>query len=264
MIERDAVATMRRHASIYNMTRQQHNIPTAGAVASAMVLEGTIIPNVPATFSQIPLVAQKCATMVVLSQEMLADSAFNLMQVIGQRAGGSIAGTEDEQFWELGGGAAPDVSSIYLGTNYLEITTGTIAYGDLVAMLFTLKKQYRQNAAWYGNSQMLAWLSELMDGNGRPLLISSIETPAVTVDDPGQEGTILRKPVYEVPTATGVLHLADLRQGYAVGSRSGIRSTASEHAQFSADLVELKFTSRFDGNNVDSEAGQTASGITQP
>jgi HK97 family phage major capsid protein len=111
---------------------------------------------------------------------------------------------------------------------------------------------------------MLTRLSSILATDGRPLLVSTMDSVNVVTDDPTAEGTIFRKPVYEVPVTATFMHFANMRQGYAVGSRAGITSSASEHVGFVSDKVYFKFTSRFDGNNVDAEAGVTVSGITLP
>jgi HK97 family phage major capsid protein len=262
MIERDPVAKMRRFAAVYNMTRQQHTIPTAGAVTSAMTAEGADITEGNPEFASISLVAHKCATICVATAEMLADSAFNLMQIYATRAGASIAAVEDGQFWALGDGNAPNVSASYIGSPYLLDLAPTLTYEDLVTMYFTVPQQYREGAAWFANSDVLSLISGMLATDGRPLMVASVDTPAVVTDDPMSEGSLLRKPVYEVPTAAEWLSFANLRQGYAVGSRAGITSAASSDVGFVADTVYFKFTSRFDGNNVDAEAGVTTSGIT--
>jgi HK97 family phage major capsid protein len=95
MVARDKVGKMRSLASIYNMTRLQHNIPTAGSMTVAQVSEGATSAQGEPDFGQVPLIAHKSQTRARATVEMLADSSFHIAMIYAQRAGSAFAANED-------------------------------------------------------------------------------------------------------------------------------------------------------------------------
>ena len=74
-------------------------------------------------------------------------------------------------------------------------------------------------------------------------------------------GTLLRKPVYEVPLTAGDIWFGDPSQ-YAIGNRQGIEIDVSTHARFLNREVVWEITERIAGNNTDAAAAQYTTGIT--
>ena len=129
-------------------------------------------------------------------------------------------------------------------------------------MYHTLPQVYRAGAAWFAESSVLQAMSGVRDGNGRPFYQGLGDAPRAITDDAGAQGTLLGKPVYEVDATAGTIHFADLGALYIVGTRKGITLRVSEHVGFTAGQIHWIWEQRFDGNNVDTSAGQTCTGIT--
>jgi HK97 family phage major capsid protein len=263
MIERDRVAKMRRWATIYQMTAQQHNIPTAGSMVAYMAGENTTSTSGEPTFAYVSLVAKKGRCLAVATQEILNDAAVNLVNLFAVRAGGALGKLEDDQFFELGDGTGNNISADISGNAFTATPSATtMAYSNVVGMYFAVPQQYRDNARWLIAGNILEKFSSLQDGNGRPFYQGLQERPLTLGDDPWAVGTILGKPVYEVPLPNGEIFFGDVAAAYAVGSRQGIQSAASEHFKFDVDAIMWKFTQRFDGVNIDQSASAHATGIT--
>lgn len=260
-IERDAVAKIRGLASPFELTAAQARIPTAGAVTVAMVAEGTTSTGDEPPFASKLPVAHKMQAGMKASVEAVADSAFNLVGIYASRAGRAMGAEEDVQFCTTDG-IAPNVSEkIDDGaTNVPLATVVTLDYAQMVTNYFALPQQYRMNAAWFGSGATLTILSSILDGNGRPIFSPGAGLPGVITDD-SADGVVFRKPVYEVPLADGVLVFGEMRS-YGVGTRAGITARVSEHASWSADLIEYKFTQRLDGIVLDAGAFVESNGIT--
>lgn len=262
LIARDRVAKMRRFAANFNMTTQMHNVPTAAAMTAAMVGEVATAAQGEPTLAQVPFTSRKCQVRAVASNEMLADSAINIVSLYAERAGTAIGKTEDDQFWALGGGA-DEITAIIAPTGYSEGTSTVLDHADILAMYYAVSQVDRTNAAWYGAPNVLALVAGVLDAvSGRPFFQGMQERVGPISDDPTAVGTLMGKPVYEVPLAAGSMIFGDVSRIYMVGSRSGIVAAASEHVGFADDTVMFKWTTRFDGNNIDVGAGRVVAGIT--
>lgn len=251
MIARDEAAVLPGLVQPFQMTGPTLRIPTAAAVTSAMTAEGSTAAQGEPTFVTELLKAQKLQAFMKASVEMLADSPFNLVNVYTVRAGASIGAVEDVQIC-TSNGTAPNISEAIAGGNVAEATTTVLIYEDLVTLYFALGKAYRRNAVWLGNSVTLTLVSQLVDSQSRPVL-SFPGSANVSTDVPGAIGTIFNKNVFEVPLADGTLLFGDVT-GYAMGRRSNIEAAVSDQVDFASDLVNFKFTERFDGRITDDVA----------
>lgn len=261
MIARDRVAKMRRFATIYQMTRQQHTIPTAGAMTAAMAAEGTTAAQGEPTIASVALVAQKGQAKAIATKELLDDAAVNLINVFATRGGGALGVLEDNQFFRLGDGTAPNITKI-TGTTYNEVSSGELKYTDVLGMYFGVGQQYRDAAVWFVAANVLQLMSNVRDGQGRPIYQGLTDTPGPITDDPTAVGTVMRKRVYEVPFSNGEIWFGDPMAVYAIGQRQGIEVEVSPHVLFETDRIMWKITQRFAGNNVDTVAARYATGIT--
>jgi HK97 family phage major capsid protein len=262
MIERDKVAKMRRWATQINMTNQVHTIPTAGAMTAGMTAEGATSTDGNPTISSVGLEAQKAQVTAIASNEMLADSAVNLINMWVTRGGKALGALEDQQFFKEAEGTPPNCTAFLSGTSYT-ITGGDLNFLDINAMYYTLEQQYRQNAIWLVEASVLQALSQLWnDTAGHQFYIGMTEMPGPITDDPSAEGTLMRRPVYEVPFTAGTIWFGDPSAAYVVGTRAGLQSQVSDQVLFASDQVMWKLTSRFDGTNLDAGASQVTIGVT--
>lgn len=259
-IARDRVSKARRLVNILEMTSYTHNIPTAAAMTAAMVGESTTVAQGEPTISQVQLTAYKCQAKAIANRELLADAPINLVSLIARRAGGAIGVIEDNEVFKDGTGTKPHITKI-TGTSY-SITTGIFRYTDAVAVFFGVPQEYLDNSVWLVASNVLQLLSNVRDGQGRPLYHGLLDAPAVTDDSPGQVGVIFNRPVYRVALTAGDLWFGDPRAQYTLGSRQGIEMRMSEHVNFHLDQVMWLVDERIAGNNVDSSASQMVTGIT--
>jgi len=260
MIARDRVAKMRRFATIFQMTAQETQIPTAASMTAAMVAESSGSGQSEPAIAQVALIAHVAGVQARATKELVADSAINLVTVLSQRGGAALGVLEDDEFFKTGTGTAPHVTKVS-GTGLVLTTATVLPYSDVLSMYHTLGQQYRDNAVWFIESGVLAMLSNVRDGNGRPFYQGLGESPGPITDDPGAVGTLLRKPVYEVPLTAGDIWFGDPSQ-YAIGQRQGIEIDVSTHARFLNREVVWEITERIAGNNTDVAAAQYTTGIT--
>ena len=150
-------------------TSGEHKINIAATKPAALwVEEGGALTFGDATFSQIIMDAHKLHVAIKITNELLYDNAFNLESYILDQFGKALANTEEDAFLngdgkgkplglfaETGGGQATAVTS---GAN--------ISADDIISLVYTLKRPYRQNAKFILNDQTISSIRKLKDNNG--------------------------------------------------------------------------------------------------
>jgi len=179
------------------------------------------------------------------------------------RGGRALATLEDNQFFKEGDGTGNNISAFLAGTAYSETTSGILAFLDVNTMYFNVGQQYRQNGVWLVESGVLEKLTMLRNStSGAQFYLGLTEKPGPITDDPSAEGTLFRRPVYEVPFTAGTIWFGDISSAYIIGDRAGLQASVSDQVRFETDEIVWKITQRFDGQNIDAVASQVATGIT--
>jgi HK97 family phage major capsid protein len=262
LIARDKVSKMPRFASSLTMTKQTHSVPTAAAMTAYQTAEGGTTTQGEPTYDAVQLTAVKGAARGIVTLEMLDDADVNLVGTMTTRAGMSLGALQEAQFWRTGG-TAPNISAFAAGTSYTPAATATaLDFTSVVDMYYTLSEPYVDAAAWYAEKSVLQLMMLVRDGNGRAFYQGLTERPAPLDDHPGAVGTILGHPVYRVDATAGTIHFGDMNALYLIGQRQGITARMSEHVGFATGTVQFIWEQRYDGQNVDTAAVQTATGIT--
>lgn len=251
-IARDARSVGRRLFQVVPMREQTRRISTVGAATAAMVAEGSTASQGEPAFATVVLAAKKAQVLVKASVEMLADSAFDLVSAYSTRAGTALGALEDVQI-ATSNGTPPNIQEALAGQNVAEASAGVLTIEDIIKLFFSCPEPYRGQGVFLGASATLQLVSQIVDGNGRQAMLSMPAEPA-GVTDVGGVGRLLGRPVVEFPLASGTLWFGDPMAAYAIGDRQQITAAVSDHVDFASDLVNFKFTERFDGVNVDDGA----------
>jgi HK97 family phage major capsid protein len=126
-------------------------------------------------FGTAQLNAYKAATQVVVSEELLEDSAFPLDSFLAKEFGERTSVLEETAFVIGDGSGKPSgllatnaTANITLATAAVGNTT-TFSYAALVTAIFTLPYQYRANASFIVNDSTARNLYLMVDSQGRPL-----------------------------------------------------------------------------------------------
>ena len=209
-----------------------------------------------ATFDQVILDAYKLSVAVKVSEELLADNAYDLESFLINAFGKAIGNAEEQAFIIGDGNAKP--------TGLLHPTKGgqigvvsasatAITADEIVDLVYKLQRPYRANAVFLTSDSTLAAIRKLKDTTGQYLW-----QPALTAGEPDR---LLGYPVFTsayVPTiAAGqpVMAFGDL-SFYNIGDR-GARSFAALHELY-AGVGQVAFVAkeRTDGKLVLPEAVQ--------
>jgi HK97 family phage major capsid protein len=252
-IAREAAAVIAPLCTNFTTEGLTLRVPTGGAVTADTVAEGASGAQGEATFASEMLILHKIGVRMIASEEMLQDTAFNLMGIYGERAGAAIGAAEDVQICTTDG-VAPNLTEAIAGGNVDEATTTVLIYEDLNTLFFALGKAYQQSSTFLAGTVVCTLLSNMLDTNGAPILRVPAAAPTPVTDAmPQAIGTVIGRPIYHVPLAAGTLILGDLR-GYGFVRKGGIFASMSTEVGFATDTIQFKFYERVDGRIIDDVA----------
>ena len=168
-------------------TSGEHKINLAATKpAASWVEEGEALTFGDATFDQKTLDAHKLHVAVKVTEELLYDNAFGLENYLLNEFVKSIANAEEQAFMTGSGSGRPlgiftqktkVVSGVTYDTNAqfaVPVTTKTtggtvnvdLKLDDVIDLIYTLKREYRQKAAFILNDKTIAAVRKIKDGNG--------------------------------------------------------------------------------------------------
>jgi HK97 family phage major capsid protein len=243
---------MRQLARVVQTSSGTLKIPVvASQGAASWVEESASIPESDSTFGEVTLSAYKIATMIRVSQELMADSAFPLDTFLASEFGRRIGVLEEEAFISGNGTGKPTgfLQSAQAGKTAAAATS--LTFDDVIGLYYSLKAPYRNKAVFITNEATVELLQKLKDSNQQYIWKPSISD--------GVPNMIFNRPVYTssyMPTvAAGAKAIAfgDFSY-YWIGDRQG-RTFQRLDELFSAnDQIGFKATQRVDGKLVLPEA----------
>jgi HK97 family phage major capsid protein len=192
--------------------------------------------------------------LIRVSLQLLQDSAFDLEAWLARKLGERIGRIQNQHFTTGTGTAQPDgiQTNAVIGKTGATGQTTSVAYDDLVDLMFSLDEAYQDNARWMLRNATLAAVRKIKDTTNRPLWEPSLQ--ANTPD------TLLGKPVVRNPdmpamaaNAKSILY-GDFNAGYVIRDVLGIQQLRLEERY--ADFLQVGFLAfaRADGTVQDASA----------
>ena len=182
----------RKLAHVINTSSGDRKIPVVATKGTASwVDEEGLIPESDDTFGQVSIGAYKLGTLIKVSNELLADSVFNLEAYISKEFGRRCGAKEEDAFFNGDGTGKP--TGILNDTLGAEVgvtaaATNAITADEVIDLFYSLKAPYRKRAVWVLNDTTVKAIRKLKDSTGNYLW-----QPALTA---GQPDTLLGRPVY--------------------------------------------------------------------
>lgn len=158
-------------------------IPIVATTGTASwVDENAAIPESGGTFDQKTLSAYKLATILKVSEELLADSAFNLEDYIAREFARRFAVAEEAAFCTGNGTGKP--TGVFDATKgasagITAAKTDTFTADELMDLFYSLRAPYRSKSMWFMNDTTVKIVRKLKDNNGQ-----YIWQPALTAGTP--------------------------------------------------------------------------------
>ena len=213
-----------------NIFRQfAHKITTSGDRQIPMVLsrgtaewieEEAEYPESDVEFGQTYLRAYKVATQIKISEELMADSAFNMSAFIAKEFGRRIGAAEEQAFFSGNGAGKPTGILSETGAQ-VGVTAGAadkITADEIIDLYYSLRAPYRRKAVFITHDSAMKALRKLKDGNDQ-----YVYQPSLTAGTPD---TLMGRPVYtsqympEVASGNKVMMFGDLSY-YWIADRAG-------------------------------------------
>lgn len=226
----------------------QGNTPTGGSAFFGGVIpkwteEGEYKTESDPAFGQMELVAHKLITYTEVSDELLADSAIGLEDLLRGLFGGAIA-NELEWAYINGTGAGQPLGVINAPVTLVQPRAAANAIG--LADIFGMVSQFAgQSPIWIAHQSTMPQILALNGPAGNP--------PYVWIGNGRDQmpTTLMGYPIFFVENAqplgtAGDLGLADFSK-YVIGERQDTTIDASKHYRFRYDLTSWRGVTRVDG-----------------
>ena len=139
-------------------------------------------------FSQVSIGAYKLGTMIKVSEELLADSVFDLEAYISKEFARRIGAREEESFFNGDGKGKPLGILAAAGGAEVGVTAASataITADEVIDLFYSLKAPYRKNAVWVLNDATVKQIRKLKDTTGQYLWQPSLVagTPDTILED---------------------------------------------------------------------------------
>ena len=246
---------MRQISTVVNTTSDR-NISVLDTVGDAAWLaeSGTYAP-VDTSFSQVSLGAYKASTLMLISEELLQDSIFDLTTFVSQIFSRRLGELEEAAMISGSGSGQPTGAVNGASTGHTLATINTWTADDLLDFQYSLKRQYRRNGSFIFNDASIKDIRKLQDANDHWIWQPSMRD--------GEPDRLLGNPVYSsydmaVPSddpSSKCGLFGDFRMAYYIADRGGTSfQRLNELYAVSAGAVGFRAYRRVDGKVVLPEA----------
>lgn len=255
LVETIADANIMRQLSTVVNTTSDRNISVVDTVGEAAWLaeSGTYAP-VDTVFSQTSLGAYKASTLMLISEELLQDSVFDLTSFVSSIFGRRLGELEEAAMIAGTGSGQPTGAVNGAETGHTLATINTWTADDLLDFQYSLKRQYRRSASFIFNDASIKDIRKLQDANDH-----FIWQPSLVAGEPDR---LLGNPIYSsydmaVPSddpSSKCGLFGDFKSAYYIADRGGTSfQRLNELYAVSAGAVGFRAYRRVDGKVVLSE-----------
>ena len=220
--------------------------------SGALTAETVAISASDPTFGQLTLGAYKYGVLIQVSNELVTDTAVDLLGYLAMQAGRAVGNAFGVHAITGTGSSQPRGITIdtTLGVTGNASVAGVFTGDNLIELMYSVIAPYRTspNAAFMMRDASMATVRKLKDTAGQ-----YIWQPSLSLGSPD---LILGKPVYTDPNiaATGLaaksVLFGDISQ-YLVRTVQGVRFERSDEYAFNTDLVTFRCVFRADGGLID-------------
>jgi HK97 family phage major capsid protein len=227
-----------------------HATNVFGGVQAYWTPESGAITASEPTFASVVLTAKKLVGYTTASNELLADSAIALEELIRQLFGPALAFFEDDAFINGVGGGQPlgllNADALVTVAKETGQAATTIVKDNLDKMYSRMLPASQARAVWIAHPDTipeLFALSQVVGTGGAPVMVMSIaDTPTFTIYG---RPVIITEKCQTLGTA-GDIFFVDFRY-YLIGDRQALEMAASPHVRFTNDETVYRFVQRVDG-----------------
>lgn len=210
-------------------------------------------------FLQAQLSAYKSGFISKVSDELITDSAFDILGFVAQSAGEALGILANTAYVTGSSGSTTTPEGLFTkATVGFTMPTGnvtTITYNGLVELFHSVRPAYRPRGVFMGSDTIIKLLRELVDSQNRPLWQPSLVL--------GEPDSILGRPIYAdpdvaVPAASALsLGFGDVSAAYWIRDVQGITVKILNELYAANGQVGYRIHRRTDGDVIDTLAFKT-------
>lgn len=208
------------------------------------------------TLTQASLSAFKAGTKIIVSEELLTDSAFDLTGFLTREFGERIGALAEDSYINGNGTGKPtgilDAASAVTVSSLPAGQVTTLTYAALAAAIYTVPAQYRANASILASDSLFVRLITLVDTTGRP-----VWNPSAAA---GAPDTFAGIPIYTHPNlpASGAnaksMIVGDFNRAYWIRRVDSIYMQRQNELHSDSGQVGFRAYLRLDGKVVLADA----------
>jgi HK97 family phage major capsid protein len=209
--------------------------------------EGSAITEGTQSFASAALTPRKLCALDTITEELVQDSAFDLIGYLVEKIGGRILpGAEETAFIKGAAASGEPVGILSSGITVTRTASATaVTAAEIQGLFFDLGPEYQRNATWLISGDLAAKLSGLTTGTG------GIFAWGGNLAD-GAPATLMGRPCYiskdleAVTTNKTVAILGDFSY-YFIGDQGGLQIQRLNELYAASGKIGLRFVERVGG-----------------
>jgi len=201
-------------------------------------------------FTQPTITAYKLVSIIYMSDELLADAAFSLTDIIVKKFAEKMAEAEEAAIIAGSGVARP--TGIFVNAVVVAAAiacVGNLDFDDIIDLIYALPFKYRKNAEFIIHNNNVRELRKLKDSDGRYLWQEPVAA--------GQPATIQGYPVYlTYECGEDEIAFGDYKEAYWLGDRQQmtVKITNDTETTFTKDQTAIRVVKRIGGDVIVTDA----------
>lgn len=231
----------------------EKNVPyVASEGAAALIAEEGSYGDTDDAFGQVVFHAYKFGRICKASEELINDSAFDIMAHLAESFGRSIGKKQAEYFWTGTGSSQPQGVMTAAGTGVTTAAADKITADEIIDLFYAVPEEYRTGAAWAMNGSTVKVLRKLKLGTGEYLWAPGFN---------GEPNTILGKPLHTSDNIDGiaatkkVIAFGDFAACYKIADRQGFNFKVLNELYAATGQVGFRGDQRSDGRGILASTG---------
>lgn len=182
------VNVMRGLCTVITSSNGTMDIPVVSSQgAAAWTAEEAAFNESDDAFTYVQLSAYKLSRIIKVSEELLADSAFDMQSYLAQSFANAFGGAEETAFVTGNGTGKPTGITVSAGTGVTAASTSAVTADELINLYHSLARQYRSRAKFMMNDATALAIRKLKDGDNQYLWQPGLQA--------GEPDMLLGKPV---------------------------------------------------------------------
>lgn len=242
LVPEEQIAQLREYRKAYTELKNLCHVQTANSTTGKMPTLGdesgkltsfeelNAIKQSDFDFGQLTYTIKDYGDIIPVSNQLIADADVDIMSIIGQRFARKAVNTENAEILGLLSGLS---------------ATALTGYKNVIkALNVDLDPAYYANAKILTNQDGFEWLSELEDGQSRPLLIPDVTAPD-TYRFRGKEIVVVSNNVMATTSKKVPFYIGSISDYVAFFQRKGVEVAVSDQFLFDKYATALRCVERF-------------------